>query len=424
MVRLLKHPVAQFLAAGFVTVVLVLVATGRLSGTAAADEAIEDAVATTELLARSVAEPAIPPGLVDGDPGALDRFDRRVLARLMVDDVERVKIWDARGRIVYSDRTQLIGDTYELGPSERAVLASGDLEAEQSDLSKEENRYERSSGGLLEVYTRIRSPEGEPLLFEVYYSAAEIEARRAEVLAAFRPITVGALLALLALTTPLVWVLTRRLRRASAERERLLRAAVDASEAERRRIARDLHDTVVQDLSGTAFALAAAAREGGARPEALESMAGSLRTSLRSLRSLLVEIHPPKLGTAGLAGALEDLVAPAAAHGVEAHLDTDGLGSVDPEAAALVWRVAQEAVRNVLRHADASSLRVAVSGEGTTVRLVVEDDGRGFEPREAHDRTSFGLRGLAGLVEEAGGSLEVSAAPGQGTRVAVVVGAS
>ena len=424
MVRLLKHPVAQFLAAGFLTVVLVLVATGRLSGTAAADEAIEDAVATTELLARSVAEPAIPPGLVDGDPGALDRFDRRVLARLMVDDVERVKIWDARGRIVYSDRTQLIGDTYELGPSERAVLASGDLEAEQSDLRKEENRYERSSGGLLEVYTRIRSPEGEPLLFEVYYSAAEIEARRAEVLAAFRPITVGALLALLALTTPLVWVLTRRLRRASAERERLLRAAVDASEAERRRIARDLHDTVVQDLSGTAFALAAAAREGGARPEALESMAGSLRTSLRSLRSLLVEIHPPKLGTAGLAGALEDLVAPAAAHGVEAHLDTDGLGSVDPEAAALVWRVAQEAVRNVLRHADASSLRVAVSGEGTTVRLVVEDDGRGFEPREAHDRTSFGLRGLAGLVEEAGGSLEVSAAPGQGTRVAVVVGAS
>ena len=423
MVRVVKHPVAQFLAAGFVTVVLVLVATGRLSGTAAAEEAIEDAVATTELLARSVAEPALPRGLVDGDPGALDRFDARVLERLMVQDVERVKIWDAQGRIVYSDQTQLIGDTYELGASERAVLESGDLEAEQSDLSKEENRYERSSGGLLEVYTRIRSPEGDPLLFEVYYSAAEIEARRAEVLAAFRPITVGALLTLLALTTPLVWVLTRRLRRASEDRERLLRAAVDASEAERRRIARDLHDTVVQDLSGTAFALAAAAREGGAPPSTLESMAGSLRDSLRSLRSLLVEIHPPNLGTTGLAGALEDLVAPAAARGVEAHLDTTDLGTVDPEAAALVWRVAQEAVRNVLRHADASTLHVGVSGEGGSVRLVVEDDGHGFDPGEARDRTHFGLRGLAGLVEEAGGSLEVAAAPGRGTRVTVAVGA-
>ncbi len=422
MVRLLKHPVAQFLAAGFVTVVLVLVATGRLSGTAAADEAIEDAVATTELLARSVAEPALPPGLVDGDPGALDRFDRRVLARLMVEDVERVKIWDARGRIVYSDQTQLIGDTYDLGASEQAVLASGDLEAEQSDLSKEENRYERTSGGLLEVYTRIWSPEGEPLLFEVYYSAAEIEARRAEVLSAFRPITVGALLALLALTTPLVWVLTRRLRRASEDRERLLRAAVDASEAERRRIARDLHDTVVQDLSGTAFALAAAAREGGAPPDSLESMAGSVRDSLRSLRSLLVEIHPPNLGTAGLAGALEDLLAPAAARGVEAQLDTERLGTVDPAAAALVWRVAQEAVRNVLRHAEASSLHVAVSGSGDSVRLVVEDDGRGFDPGEARDRTSFGLRGLTGLVEEAGGTLDVTASPGRGTRVTMAVG--
>ncbi|MFP5252369.1 MAG: sensor histidine kinase [Actinomycetes bacterium] len=423
MVRLWKHPVAQFLTAGFVTVVLVLVTTARLSGAAAADEAIEDAVATTELLARSVAEPAMPPGLVAGDAGALDRFDRRVLARLMVGDVERVKIWDAHGRIVYSDQTRLIGDVYPLGASERAVLASGNLEAEQSDLSKAENRYERTSGGLLEVYTRIRSPEGEPLLFEVYYSAAQIEARQAAVLAAFRPITVGSLLALLALTTPLVWVLTRRLRRASEERERLLLAAVDASEAERRRIARDLHDTVVQDLSGTAFALAAAARGGGAPSDALESMAGSLRDSLRSLRSLLVEIHPPDLITTGLAGALEDLVAPAAACGVEAHLDAGGLGAVEPTAAALVWRVAQEAVRNVLRHADASSLRVTVRGEGASVRLVVEDDGRGFDPREARDRTSFGLRGLSDLVEEAGGSLQVSAAPGRGTKVVVAVGA-
>jgi signal transduction histidine kinase len=57
------------------------------------------------------------------------------------------------------------------------------------------------------------------------------------------------------------------------------------------------------------------------------------------------------------------------------------------------------------------------------VRLTVEDDGRGFDPGEARDRTHFGLRGLAGLVEEAGGSLEVTAVPGEGTRVAVAVGA-
>ena len=97
------------------------------------------------------------------------------------------------------------------------------------------------------------------------------------------------------------------------------------------------------------------------------------------------------------------------------------LGTVDPAAAALVWRVAQEAVRNVLRHAEASSLHVAVSGSGDSVRLVVEDDGRGFDPGEARDRTSFGLRGLTGLVEEAGGTLDVTASPGRGTRVTMAV---
>jgi two-component system NarL family sensor kinase len=421
-VRVLKNPVAQFLAAGFVTVLLVLLATSRLSERAAADEAVDDAVATTKLLAHSVAEPAIPPGLVTGDAGAVDQFDRRVLRRLLVDDVARVKLWDRSGRIVYSDKTQLIGERFRLGADERDVLRSGALDAEESNLSKPENRFERSSGGLLEVYTRIDSPEGVPLLFEVYYSAADIDARRAEVLDAFRPITIGGLLALLVLTTPLVWVLTRRLNHSSKERERLLKTAVDASDAERRRIARDLHDSVVQDLSGTAFAMSAAAKDGGASAESLRSMAGSMRGSLRALRSLLVEIHPRDLRTDGLAAALDDLVAPASGQGVRATVSTDDVGRLDSQDAALVWRVAQEAVRNALRHADASTLDVTVRGEGERVVLEVTDDGRGFHPDEARDRTHFGLVGLASLVEDAAGSLAVLSKPGSGTTVRLELG--
>ncbi len=421
MVRVLRSPVAQFLAAGFLMLVVVLVATARLSGRAASREAIDDAVATTELLAHSVAEPALPPGLVDGDIGAVDRLDRAVLQRLLVEDVVRIKIWDATGRILYSDKTPLIGTDYDLGAEEQAVLTGGGIEAEESDLTKPENRYERGSGGLLEVYTRVRSPEGEPLLFEVYYSAEQIAARQAAVLGAFRPITVGGLLALVAVTTPLMWVLTRRLDRAARERERLLRAAVDASDAERRRIARDLHDTVVQDLTGTAFALSASAREGGASPEALESMASSMRGSLRSLRSLLVEIHPRDLRRTGLAAALADLVAPAAGAGVTASVTTARLGTIDDRDVALVWRVAQEAVRNSLRHAGASHLDVAVWSEGPRTVLEVVDDGCGFDPAEARDRTHFGLRGLESLIADAGGTLRVTSAPGQGTRVRLEV---
>lgn len=419
--RVLRNPVAQFLAAGFLMLVVLLVATARLSGRAAAQEAIDDAVATTELLAHSVAEPALPRGLVSGDAGAVDRLDRAVLRRLLVEDVARIKIWDATGRIVYSDKTQLIGTDYALGADERAVLRQGTTEAEESDLTKPENRFERGSGGLLEVYTRIRAPEGDPLLFEVYYSAADIAARQASVLASFRPITVGGLLALVAVTTPLMWVLTRRLDRAARERERLLRAAVDASDAERRRIARDLHDTVVQDLTGTAFALSASARAGGASPETLEGLATGMRGSLRSLRSLLVEIHPRDLRTAGLAAALEDLVAPAAGAGVEATVTVEGLEGVREQDLVLVWRVAQEAVRNTLRHAGATELSVAVRSQGPLTVLEVVDDGCGFDPAEAVDRTHFGLRGLDSLIADAGGTLRVTSSPGQGTTVRLEV---
>ena len=239
--RLLRSPLAQFLLAGAVVVAVVFWATGRLSGQAATTEAIDDALATTQLLAKSV-EPELPKGLVDGDPAAIDHFDRTVLQRLLVDDVQRIKIWNKDGRVVYSDATKLIGQEFELGEDEWAVLTGGGEDAEASDLSKPENRFEKGEGGLLEVYTRIVSPEGEPLLFEVYYSAADIDAQRAEVFEAFRPITLGGIAALVLAAVPLLWVLTKRLERSARERERLLMAAIDASDAERRRIARDLHD--------------------------------------------------------------------------------------------------------------------------------------------------------------------------------------
>jgi signal transduction histidine kinase len=415
--RLLRNPLAQFLGAGILIIVIAMLAVLRLSDTAAQREAIDDAVVTTELLAESVAEPAIPRGLVDGDPGAIDRFDRAVRDRLLVGDVQRIKIWNKDGRVVYSDETALINQTFAFGGEELGVLTAGGHDAEQSDLGKPENQFERSSGGLLEVYTRIWSPERVPLLFEVYYSAEDIEDRKARVFSAFRPITLGGMTALVVAAVPLLWVLTRRLDRTARDRERLLRSAVDASLAERRRIARDLHDTVVQDLAGTAFALSASARDGGASRDELDRMGRSVRSSLRSLRSLLVEILPPNLATSGLHAALEDLVATAANRGVIVEVQADDLEGVDNDTAGLVWRVAQEAVRNTLRHAQAEHLHVRVTTAGRTVLLEVVDDGRGFDPHEAGDRTHFGLRGMESLITDAGGHLEVTSAPGQGTRV-------
>jgi two-component system, NarL family, sensor kinase len=419
-VSVLRNPVVLFLATGLLALAVIVFGTAELSARTAADEAEWDALETTELLAHSVAEPAIPRGLVDGDPGAIDQLDREVLERLKVTDVDRVKIWNAQGRVLYSDETRLIGQTFALSEARREVLTAGRSEADVSRLNQPENQYERTPGGLLEVYTLIESPEGEPLLFEVYYSAASIESRQDHLFDQFRPITLISLGLVVLVATVLLFALTRRLRRSAEERERLIRAAADASDGERVRIARDLHDGVVQDLAGAAFAVSAVARNPGlpeSMREGLSRSAESLRTSLRGLRSLMVEIYPPDLHAEGLDAALDDLLAPAATQGVAATARVKGIDGVPDDTVALVWRVAQEAVRNALRHSGAEHLTVTVDRNADGVVLEVTDDGRGFDPtrRAAGDR--FGLRGLSSLIAEAGGDLAVRSSPGAGTTI-------
>jgi two-component system NarL family sensor kinase len=423
-VRLLRNPLVQFLVASLLLFGATWWATGMLSEGAGRSEAVADARVTTELLAHSVAEPAIPRRLVAGDAGAIDRFDRAVLSRLMVGDVRRIKIWRADGTIVYSDETQLIGKRFALDDEQRQVLDSGATEGGVSDLRRRENRFETDENGLLEVYTRIESPEHQPLLFEAYYSVATVQQRATEVLRPFRRITTGALLAILLLGVPLIGGLTLRLTRASRARERLMLRAIDSSEAERRRIARDLHDGVVQELAGTAFALSGSARDPvlspGLRAD-LDRAGEAVRRSLRQLRSLLVEIHPPGLDAGSLAASLEDLAAPAVSAGTATTVSVSGIEGAPDHVVTLVWRAAQESIRNAVRHAHASRLTVEVTGDDRQVRLVVKDDGVGFDPGSRSDTGSYGLRGLKSLVEDGGGVVNVESSPELGTTVRLEV---
>jgi two-component system NarL family sensor kinase len=200
--------------------------------------------------------------------------------------------------------------------------------------------------------------------------------------------------------------------------------AVEASEGERRRIARDLHDGVVQELAGTAFALSGTAREPSLSPALREELIGSsnaLRRSLRQLRSLLVEIHPPGLNAAGLGAALEDLSGTATSAGIATSVSVIGVEGAPDHVVTLVWRVAQEAIRNAVRHAHASQITVEVLGEERQVRLTVQDNGLGFDASASATDGSYGLRGLRSLVEDGGGRVQVESRPGAGTTVRMVV---
>jgi signal transduction histidine kinase len=423
----------QFVVVGVVVAIALAWVTGVLGERLAREQAIDDARATTELIADTVVEPALSSGLLTTEPGDLDKFDRLVRSRVMGGEIVRVKVWNASGEVIYSDEPRLIGATFALGADQQQVLDNGGSDAEVSDLSKSENEYDNQLGHVLEVYTRVQAPNGDPLLFELYLTDSNLQARADQLFSLFRPLTVGGILVFLVITAPLVWVLARRADSAAADRERYLVMATEASDAERRRIARDLHDGVVQDLAGTSFALSGLARDlSGSSDEVtsprrlsqdLERLASAIRSSLLALRSLLVEIYPPQLESAGLGAALQDLVAPAEQAGIDVRLELDDTELLSNQTTALVWRTAQECVRNATRHGSPSRLDISVQvdGQPPTAVLRVVDNGRGFETSRGISTDSFGLRGLRDLAREAQGGLNVESTPGTGTSVTLTV---
>jgi signal transduction histidine kinase len=405
---------------GLLTFIAIQVLSSR--GTA---EAIRDAKALTQVAGRGIAAPYLTPQLLAGQPAAIRAIDRVVRSRLLADPVVRVKIWDGTGRIIYSDQPKLIGARYLLGAGELHALRTGGVDADVSDLSRPENRYERQYHKLLEVYLGLRASNGTPVLFELYQRFSSITASGNRLFRSFFFPMIATMVLLELAQIPLAVSLARKIRRGQQEREELLHRAIEASEFERRRIARDLHDGPVQDLAGVSYTLSSAVAEAkGIDPElagALEQTSRQTRASIRALRTLLVDIYPPRLHSEGLIAALSDLLSAVTAAGVEATLDADPHLRLTPNVEAVLFRAAQESLRNVLEHADAKNVHVQVrTCEGQSL-LEVRDDGRGLGASPADGEEHFGLRMLQDLARDSGGQLELDSAPGRGTRVCLEI---
>lgn len=421
--------VARFVAGSLLAVAVVAVGGYFALRSITVEEAERNTREQVQLEGALVEAAGLSDGVLSGQPAALARLEALVLGRVLDSSLMRVKIWSRSGRILYSDQRSLIGERYRLGEDERGLFRKGGADAELSDLSKPENRFERAEGELLEAYTTIRTPDGTPVLFEIYQRVGSIKASAARLLGALAPPLLAGLAVLLLFQVPLAWSMARRMQRGHRERERLLESAVDASAQERQRIAADLHDGVVQDLVGVAFGLAPLADEAerrgtGAEASTLRGAIARLRQGIRGLRTLLVEIHPPNLDSTGLEPALSDLLSPLEGEGVAVELKVEDAAS-HGAGNALLYRVAGEAIRNIRAHADARRVRVSVARPAAgTVRLSVEDDGRGFGPEVRARRAGGGHLGLSlleDLARQEGGSLAIRSSPGQGTRVELEV---
>ncbi len=204
--------------------------------------------------------------------------------------------------------------------------------------------------------------------------------------------------------------------RASAEG---LRRAVSAQEAERARIARELHDESGQVL--TALAVHLKALEDDVGPEARErivEMRRQLTGASASLRELATRLRPAAVEEHGLEDAIAEQAARLRRTGVQVDVDTRGLGDhLSGEIQTVLFRVVQESLTNVARHSGAARASVVITASGGRLRLVVEDDGCGFDTQEPTSR--LGLAGIRERIELLGGGLRIESSPGAGTAVVV-----
>ena len=215
----------------------------------------------------------------------------------------------------------------------------------------------------------------------------------------------------------------QRLRAEKALRQREREQAVAE---ERNRLARELHDSVTQALYGvTLYSEAAAGHLAQGHPDRaadhLQELQGTAQEALAEMRLLIFELRPPILEELGLVAALQArLQAVEGRAGLRTEFRTNLAGRLPPDLEEGLYRIAQEALNNALKHAQAEHIRVELCQEGVGVTLEIVDNGAGFEPATASERGGMGLSAMAERAAELGARLEVESAVGRGTRVAVL----
>ena len=417
-----RRALTRFVAAAAGALLLVGVASVLVARDISQDMALRHAVARGLAFAEGVGAPLVDDGVRSGDPESLATFTEVMNNRLDEGSMAHIKIWNRDGTIVWSDQVDLRGRRFTLESDVQRLFDSGGVVGYVSGLDKPENVDEREEGELLEVYAAARSKTGEPVVVESYWSTAEINQDSGAVMKRIVPLSLGALLLFAMAVFPLARSLARRVERVQGENGVLLQHALEASDQERRRIARDLHDGVLQDVTAVGYELSAAVTS---MPEA-SSAAGLVgRAADRvqrigdALRSTMVDIYPVDLASQGLGPALDELAAQAWEEGgVRINVVVVDMADESLAVNRLSYRVIREGLRNVVHHAHATRAEVLAMRVGDDVHVHVDDNGRGTgtaAPGEGH----LGLELLRDTMRDVGGDLEIGERPGGGTRLTV-----
>lgn len=217
------------------------------------------------------------------------------------------------------------------------------------------------------------------------------------------------------------------LQREQANRRRLAIALIEAQERERARLARDIHDGPIQELVGLGLLLDAVAADlgtGDLDTKALARAAAAARGIVADLRATIVDLHPMALAELGFAGAARSIASRLEDRGVEVELDVAAAAELPAELQAVGVRILQEALTNVMRHAEATRAWITARPVSGGVEVRVRDDGIGFDVSSVLTAGAGGHLGLAGIRERAdlaGGRADITSRAGSGTEIVLML---
>jgi len=432
-------PLQKFSLVTFISVVAVTVVACGLGGwllvrhLVAHDAALAGDLARL-LLTRSLPASLFVPAAV-ADPALYARTMNDIAA---ADDVVRVVLYDAQARVLWSDDTALIGRRFAHDNELRAALG-GEIEAKIIRPGKEEHEGLRSFARIEEIYLPVRYARDGPVVavLEIYRYPPRFFAVIDRVLTAVWLLGGGggfvlyaALFAMARLglveVGPGLDVMGVERKAERRRSEDALRRMNQTLEEETKRLAHEVHDEAGQLIATAQLALADVALEMPASSrEGVAKVSRVLDEVADQLRRLAHELRPTILDDLGLVPALEFLAQGVTRRtAINVRVESRADGRLSPVVETTLYRVVQEAVTNVIKHAHARSMIIRVDREPGYVRCSIRDDGVGFDAVVvAHPKgpRGLGLLGIGNRVEALGGRFEISTRPGQGTTLIVVI---
>ncbi|WP_104135220.1 MULTISPECIES: sensor histidine kinase [unclassified Cryobacterium] len=413
-----RSAVSRFITVGVIAMVVIALPAALWVRAESKSNAMDNAIQQAQRLADYSIGPLISNDLLAGLPGSTRRLDDRLAPRISDGSMVRIKVWNSGGRIVYSDVPSLIGQVFDLPSFAPELFAGGEGYASLGVQDAADDLHESQSGELVEVHVRTTATNGQALIVEAYFNDDGVRDEQNALVLGLIPtflLSLGALQ--LAQLIPAIQ-LARRIQGHQSTKRRLLQHAIDASDLERQRIARDLHDEVIQDLAGLSYALEAEERHSTDENRALFAQAKAiLQKNVRTLRAMTTELYPPDLAELGLPAALTRLAAPLLERGIEVKLHIPPDCDLDRDRAAMFYRVAREVLANTVKHAKAGTLELTLMQDADRTILLIHDNGCGFDMAADAPENHLGLRIMRDTIEVAGGSLEVRSWIGGGTSV-------